>query len=266
MTNNENLNEKDVTNHWDNNAAMWAKQVRKGWDVFREYLNNPAFLEFIGDIRSRYIVDAGCGEGYNTRILAKRGAKVTGIDISPKLIDYAREHEQNEPLGIRYEVASFTDLSLFKERSFSTVISFMAMMDSPDYDKAMKEFYRVLDNKGELFFSTLHPCFMTKGLRWLTDENGNETELVVSRYFDTKPWVEKWKFSNAKELYNTKPFAVPSFPYTLSNYINDLIAAGFTLKTVEEARPSEEVCNTSPFFRKWRDHASIFFYIHAKKE
>jgi len=266
MTTNENLNEKDVAGYWDDNAAMWAEQVRKGWDVYREYLNNPAFLEFIGEVEGKSVLDAGCGEGYNTRILAKLGAEVMGIDISSKLIDYARAHERDEPLGIRYEVASFTNLSLFKERSFSTVISFMAMMDSPDYYKVMKEFYRVLENNGELFFNMLHPCFMTKGLNWLKDENGNETELIVARYFDTRPWVENWKFSNAQARNNSESFSVPYFPQTLSYYVNKLIEAGFVLKTIEEPRPSQQVCNTFPFFRKWRDHASIFFYIHAKKE
>src|SRR5690349_16116512 len=61
---------EDVARYWDENAAGWAEQVRRGADVAREWLNNPAFLAFVGDQRGRRVLDAGCGEGYNTRILA----------------------------------------------------------------------------------------------------------------------------------------------------------------------------------------------------
>jgi len=46
--------------------------------------------------------------------------------------------EKQEPLGIRYEIASFSDLSIFKDESFDTVVSTMALMDSPDFDKASR--------------------------------------------------------------------------------------------------------------------------------
>jgi len=47
------------------------------------------------------------------------------------MIEHARVAEQKEPLGIRYEAASFTDLVIFKDQSFDTVVSTMALMDSP---------------------------------------------------------------------------------------------------------------------------------------
>ena len=43
----------------------------------------PAFLKLVGNIKGKTVLDAGCGEGYNTRIFARMGAKITGIDISP---------------------------------------------------------------------------------------------------------------------------------------------------------------------------------------
>ena len=70
------FSEEDVARYWDGNANPWADEVRKGYDIARERLNNPAFLEFIGDLRGKQVLDAGCGEGYNSRILARRGARV----------------------------------------------------------------------------------------------------------------------------------------------------------------------------------------------
>ena len=65
------------------------------------------------------------------------------------MIELARREEQREPLGIRYEVASFPDLSIFDDVSFDLVASSMALMDGPDFEGAVKEVFRVLRPGGE---------------------------------------------------------------------------------------------------------------------
>ncbi len=259
------MTEEEVTRYWNGNADLWAEQVRKGWDVAREFINNPAFFKLVGNVKGKTLLDAGCGEGYNTRILAERGAKTVGVDISPRMVELARQVEQREPLGIRYEVASFSDLSLFDDASFDMVVSFMAVMDSPNYERTIREFFRVLRRKGKLFFSVTHPCFMTRGFGWIADENGNVAKITASDYFDSTPWVEHWKFSQAPIRNDAKPFAVPSFPRTLSHYFNTLIKAGFILKRIGEPRPSREMCRKDPREEKWRRHAANFLHIHAMK-
>ena len=47
------------------------------------------------DIERLAGLDVGCGEGHNTRPLARRGACMTGVDISPTFIRYANEAEEN---------------------------------------------------------------------------------------------------------------------------------------------------------------------------
>lgn len=261
----EEISEEEVAIFWDKNADTWAEHVRKGWDAYREFFNNPEFLRFIGNIKCKSVLDAGCGEGYNTRILARKGAKIVGIDISKKMIEFARLEEKRESLGVRYELASFTDLSIFEDESFDTVISFMALMDSPDYQNAVKEFFRVLRRNGNLFFSVTHPCFMTKGFEWIEDEKGKEIKLTVSDYFNNQPWIDHWKFSQVPNNQDVEPFAVPSFSWTLSDYLNTLIRKGFILKKIEEPRPSQEMCDKHPWLQRWRDHAAIFFYVCAVK-
>src|SRR5215213_11336609 len=62
-----------------------------------------AFFEMLPDVDGPSGLHVGCGEGHNTRLLAERGARMTGIDISRNFIRYAREAEAARPLGIRYE-------------------------------------------------------------------------------------------------------------------------------------------------------------------
>jgi SAM-dependent methyltransferase len=259
------FSEEEVARYWDRNADLWAEQVRKGWDYYREHFNNPAFFEFVGAVTGKAALDAGCGEGYNTRLLARSGARVTGVDISKKMVELARREEEKEPLGIRYEVASFSDLSLFDDECFDLVVSFMALMDGPDFGGASREIFSVLRPGGELIFSIIHPCFMTKGYGWLDeDDSGYATKLTVADYFRRQPYVERWRFKGRAPK-DVRPFAVPVFPRTLSEYVNTLIRAGFVLEEIAEPRPSEDACREHPWLRRWRDHATLFLYVRASK-
>ncbi len=257
------FSEEDVARYWDGNANPWADEVRKGHDIARERLNNPAFLEFIGDLRGKQVLDAGCGEGYNSRILARRGARVSGVDISERMIALATAEEVRESLGIRYARASYADLSIFAGASFDAVVSFMALMDGPRFDLAMREAFRVLRPGGMLAFSITHPCFITKGSRWIRNEEGVKVNWVVGDYFDPAGWIDGWRFTDARP--EAPKFAVPRFDRTLSEYVNTVIAAGFVLRQMEEPRPSEEYCQAHPSQRGWRDHAALFLYVRAEK-
>jgi SAM-dependent methyltransferase len=56
----------------------------------------PPLLDQLGDIAGHRVLDGGCGEGYLTRALVARGARATGIDVSPRLIERAR---RKDPTG-----------------------------------------------------------------------------------------------------------------------------------------------------------------------
>jgi SAM-dependent methyltransferase len=259
----EEFPESEVARYWNRNADAWMREVRQGHDIAREFHNNPAFLGFIGDLSGQDVLDAGCGEGYNTRILAARGARMTGVDISARMLEHAREEERRAPLGIRYECASYTNLTVFPDASFDAAVSFMALMDGPRFDHAMAEIFRVLRPGGRLAFSITHPCFITKGTRWIRNELGVKTDLVVNRYFDAGDWVERWRFTDAPP--DAPQFHTPRFDRTLSYYVNALVDAGFVLNRLEEPRPSEEYCRDHPGQRGWRDHAALYLYLRATK-
>lgn len=53
-------------------------------------------LRMAGDVQGKRVLDAGCGDGLFTYILASKGARVTGVDTDPKGLELAREHIENE--------------------------------------------------------------------------------------------------------------------------------------------------------------------------
>jgi ubiquinone/menaquinone biosynthesis C-methylase UbiE len=264
MTKNKDLDSK-VTKNWDRDSKTWSENVRAGGDVYRDHFNNPNFFKFIGSLDGKTVLDAGCGEGYNTRIVSKQCNKVIGVDISQKMIEFANQQEQENPLGIEYKTASYSDLKIFADESFDTVLSFMSLMDCADYNGAIEEFFRILKPGGDLFFNITHPCFFTKGYDWIEDENGKKIKLCVAEYFSNEPWEFVWKFSHAPDAENTEPFRVMQFSRTLSTYLNGLLTAGFNIKKIDEPRPPLQACEKSKNMNFWRDHAAVFLYINAQK-
>ena len=136
-------------------------------------------------------------------------------------------------------------------------------MDGPGFDRAMTEAFRVLRPGGMLAFSITHPCFMTRGARWIRDQQGAKVGRVVGNYFTPLPWVERWRFTDAPA--DVAEFATPRFDRTLSQYLNAVLEAGFQITRIEEPRPSQEHCRAHPSQRGWRDHAGLFLHVRAAK-
>jgi ubiquinone/menaquinone biosynthesis C-methylase UbiE len=211
---------------WDVAAESWVDFVRQGKDYFRDELNNPGMFYLIGDMKGLLILDIACGEGYNTRLLAGKGAKVIGIDSSKKMIESAISQEEKDPLGIDYYVLDSKKLSRFSSISFDLVTCFMALMDIKDYDKTISEIARVIKNDGRFIFSITHPCF---------EYNLKTQELErTSKYFEARTEKISW---NMERL--LKSFETTSFHRTLTDYSITLYKHGFLIRRLMEPKPTK---------------------------
>jgi SAM-dependent methyltransferase len=68
------------------------------------------------------VIDLGCGPGLYTNRIARTGAQVTGVDISPRSIDYAREHAQSDGLDIDYRLGDYLELDIEPGYDLATMI------------------------------------------------------------------------------------------------------------------------------------------------
>lgn len=268
------MDDRDVARFWNANAPGWVAGVRGGWDVYREGLNNPAFLGMLPEVTGLRLLDVGCGEGHNTRLFADRvgpAGRVVGADVAEGMIAAARQAEADQPRGIEYHVASANAMDMLSDASFDAVVSTMALMDLADYAGAIREIARVLTPGGFVQFSICHPCFITRNRRWLTDEEGNRYGSVVTDYFgllasDGGQDMEQWYFTEAPEEIRDQhgPFQVPVFYRTLSEYVNGLCEAGLAVTgmcepcaTVEQARRFPAVADSRV--------VPIFLIVQARK-
>src|ERR1044071_736686 len=77
---------REVEASWSEIARTWSRSVRKGGDVHREHVHGPSLLAACGDVRGARALDIGCGEGWCSRELARRGAHVRAVDVSRAMI------------------------------------------------------------------------------------------------------------------------------------------------------------------------------------
>ncbi|MDQ3252695.1 MAG: methyltransferase domain-containing protein, partial [Acidobacteriota bacterium] len=236
------MDHEEVGRYWDANAEVWTKLARDGYDVYRDYLNTPAFLRMLPDVAGLAGLDIGCGEGHNTRLLAGRGARVTAVDISQVFIRHARQSEEQEPMGIDYRVASAVELP-FDDAAFDFATGFMSFMDIPETSRVLAEASRVIKPGGFLQFSITHPCYDTPHRRNLRDDDGLTYAIEVGDYFrDSDGEITEWLFGAAPpEAHQGLPkFRTPRFTRTLSQWLNFLVETGFATERIEEPRPSDE--------------------------
>lgn len=242
------MDDKEVGKFWDENAENWTKLVRRGYDRCRNLTNSPAFFKMLPNVTNLTGLDIGCGEGYNTRIAAKKGAKLIAIDISEKFIEYAKEAEEKEPLGIKYQVSNAIDLP-FPDNNFDFIIATMSLMDIADHEKALKEAFRVLKPKGFFQFSISHPITSNSPWEWVQDEKGRRTGYIVKGYFNKlNGEIEEWIFGAAPKDLTEKmrKFRIPRFTRTLSEWLNLLIKVGFTLEEFCEPYIDDEMLKKYP--------------------
>jgi ubiquinone/menaquinone biosynthesis C-methylase UbiE len=257
------MDHKEVGRFWNANADTWTKLSRAGFDVYRDYLNTPAFFDMLPDVNGLSGLDIGCGEGHNTRLLAQRRALVTAIDISEVFIAHAKESEEQEPLGIDYRVASAVELP-FADATFDFATGFMSFMDIGETDRALAEAYRVLKPGGFLQFSISHPCFDTPHRRNLRDESGMTYAIEVGSYFRKLDGeITEWLFgATPPEMkQGLSKFKTPRFTRTVSQWLNLLIDTGLRLERIEEPRPSDDTVRACPDLQ---DAQIVSYFLHIR--
>ena len=167
----------------------------------------PRLLDWLGDVAGLRVLDAGCGDGYLARFLAARGARVTGIDISPRLIEAAR---RLDPAGqISYLAADLSQPQPALAGSFDAVASYLVLNDVADYRGFAATLGVVLKPGGRLVLALNNPY-------------GAVVRRHVADYFDSgarDPYRGLWA-AGIKAYY---------YHRTLEEYVEAFGAAGLTV-------------------------------------
>jgi ubiquinone/menaquinone biosynthesis C-methylase UbiE len=154
----ENLALKDRQEQlfYDAEAQKHINHFDEAWFLYDEHEKMPSshcfFYSLVDQVRNKKVLDLCCGYGFTSVRLAKRGAHVTGIDISPKMVKLAQRNAELNKVTDRVCVQKMSAQAMdFPDNSFNYVIGIGALHHL-NIDTAGREISRVLKKGGRAFF------------------------------------------------------------------------------------------------------------------
>jgi ubiquinone/menaquinone biosynthesis C-methylase UbiE len=226
------------TRSWDAAADDWVAHADTS--DYQLHFLLPRMLLLVGTVDGRRVLDLGCGEGSYSRALVRRGAHVTGIDGSPRLVAIARQRAAAAGLDIDHRCVNASALDGIAAGSFDLIVASMVFMNVEDYDGAILEAYRVLGSGGALCMSITHPCFSAPVSDWVGGKGRHPQHFAVDRYFERIAWNDRI----------APTFRTPTLRRhrPLEDYIGGALKAGFVLKAFQEPMATDEDLKASARF------------------
>lgn len=232
---------------WDHLAPTWVDDPR----LFnpKHHIALPTFRSLWRDIAGKRVLDAGCGGGWLTRVVAAEGARVSAVDFSPAMIAGARELDRGS--GGEYHVANLCDLRVFADSEFDLIVSHCCLQDVRDFRTAVRELARVLRRGGQLILSVVHPWTWQHGAHW--------GPLALGEPFSGR-------LDNPQYL-TERVDGLTMFHRPISAYGAALTGAGLRLLGLYEPCPGEDlepILGTDERWERWR-RVPDFLFFHAAK-
>lgn len=185
--------------------------------------------KLLPDFAGKRVLDLGCGYGWHCIYAMEHGAaSVTGIDLSEKMLDVAREKTHFQE--VTYLRMPIEDID-FPAESFDVVLSSLAFHYVKSFDDVAKKVHACLTKGGAFVFSAEHPIFTAYGSQdWYYGPDGQILHFPVDNYFYE---------GERQAVFLGEP--VTKYHKTLTTYLNGLLTNGFEIVNVVEPQPPEQM-------------------------
>ncbi|MDP9072059.1 MAG: class I SAM-dependent methyltransferase [Actinomycetota bacterium] len=187
--------------------------------AFNAHYERPAMMSLVGEVEGRHVLEVGCGAGPLTAWLVDRGAAVTAMDVSPAMVQLAKERVRDRATFLVADLAE--PLSFAGETTFDLVVASLVLHYVKSWEEPLREFRRVLKPDGAVLFSTHHPS-----MDWQLH--------CPDDYFAFKQVTETW-------LKGSREFEVTFWRRPLTAMTDAITSAGFLIEQLTEPEPSAEL-------------------------
>ncbi len=226
---------------------------------------NDIELQLLGDIKGKKILHLQCHFGQDTISLGRLGAEVTGVDLSDKAIESAKEIAKQTNSTANFICCDIYDLPDFLDQKFDIIFtSYGTIGWLPDLDKWAKTVSSFLKPNGQFVFVEFHPVV------WMFDAN---FDSIGYRYFNSGPIVETENGTYAdKDAPITQEYVM--WNHGLGEVVNSLIKNDLEIFSLDEFDYSPYNCfnNTIEIqpkkyrIEKLEDKIPMVYSIVAKKK
>ena len=224
---------------WDDIADWYGDLVAGGSPTHETAL--AALLELAPDMSGAAVLDLACGQGLAARALAERGAIVTAVDLTERLLALAAESTPPELADrITWVHDDAQRLESLGHGAFDGVACNLGLMDIPDLDAVLRHVNRVLRPGGWFVFTLTHPCFLAPHATWSSSD-----EATASRVVHDYLREGFWRSDNPDGVRR-----VGSHHRTVSTYLNTLVERGFLVQRMLEPAGNDRLADLIPPYRR----------------
>ncbi|MBA0050993.1 class I SAM-dependent methyltransferase [Streptomyces sp. AJS327] len=208
---------------------------------YNAFYDRPSVLGLAGPLDGVRVLEIGCAAGGLTGELIERGARVTAVDRSRRMLDLARERHGHRA---EFRVQDVADpLEFAADSSYEVVTASLVMHYLEDWGPTLREVRRVLEPGGRLVLSTPHPA---ASVRW---DQGID-------YFRTHLITDEWRLGD-------EPIPVTFYHRPLSAICDALRDAGLALDRLAEPMPLPECETHYPDEYAWLTTQPTSLFVRA---
>jgi len=250
---------KKTDTSWGNVAEWYDEMLNWENNTYQKNVILPNIIRLMDIKEKEYILDLACGSGFFAREFFKNKASVTGVDISPELIEIARKNSSKE---IEYFVSPADRLASIADKSIDKIAIILAIQNIENISGVFSECHRVLKDGGKLFLVMNHPAFrIPKQSSWGFDEKNKIQYRRMDEYMsESKSKIEMYPGKDDGE-------STVSFHRPLQVYFKMLKKNSFCVSVLEEWI-SDKKSQSGPRAvseDKARKEFPFFLFIEAKK-
>src|SRR3990167_9288273 len=168
------------TTSWGGVADWYDEYLNTEKDSYQRQVISPNVWRLLELRAGMKVLDLACGSGFFARELAKAGAQVIGVDLSPELINLAKKQETK---SIDYFISPAHQLSMIPDQSVDAAVNILAIQNIAEVKEMLSEVRRVLKPEGKVLIVMNHPVFrIPQGSSWQWDKPERKESRLIDYY------------------------------------------------------------------------------------
>ena len=238
-----------------------SKETKKWWDATSQYYQEDSkipvdihygpgaphekVMKLLGNLKGKKVLEIGCGGAQCGIAMAKKGAIVSGIDISNKQLNFAKNLAEKNKVKVKFYQGDIKKLTPIKSNSQDLVFTAWALMYVDDLKSCFKEVYRVLKKGGFFIAAMPHPFYFIFDHKKM---KLNKSYFDVGKQVDEQIWGDGSKHNFV--IYNN----------TVGGIFNKLTEAGLKVEKIIEPDSRKKHAG-DPWYGMWEFNSKMMKYV-----
>jgi SAM-dependent methyltransferase len=240
--------EKPLSEAWEEAAADWVQWARKpAHDSYWRFHKAP-FFELLPP-PGRLTVDVGCGEGRVARDLKALGHNVIAVDVSPTMVQAAREADPEMQVILADAARMPLDAGVA-----DLVVSFMSLHDADDMAGAVSEIGRILSPGGVLCMAVVHPI---NSAGKFESVDADSPFVIEESYYASRRYQDRLERNGLRMTFTSRHWPLQAYALALER-------AGFVIEVLRELTVDADSVAERAERERWT-RLPLFLDLRARK-